>query len=356
MFNLKNRKMSKWMGVSLGSVLIISLLLNVCSVSASWSEDEVYGTWTGDSTHAYWNSTDDGTTSWRVYSQTVNSFERWSFGKENLDQGVYGWWFSSSVSDRVIATVQGGSWEFKAYLEHRSIYMLSEHTIISLDVNGYAYDSYAVQGNDKYIVAYFWRSTDYLVVTLMIKESQNSTEYLYKMQHEFNVGSSWFDSVTLTQEVRKDMGGAYPSGWICGEKIDEELLTGGGGGTPYNETAPENLAGSIAKAISDMFSSLAQNIYELLPEGVRGFVDNIGDITVGAGSLFTSLFGLVTNNWEQMEIILVLAFLSMVFYLIETGDVSGFVQKFVAIAHFAVSVANLVLAVIRTIVNLIKWW
>ena len=216
--------------------------------------------------------------------------------------------------------------------------------------------------NNMDVEVWIWRSgLEQLSADYMLKFDCYSEECQYIEKANYTVGSSWFENVTIIQRVEKQLYTlGYCNAMIEGEKLKEVIGSGGViSEAPYTyKELP--LAEVIARRVWGYLKSVSDAIYEALPENVQNFISTASTVIYDFGD-FT--YNLLIALWNTLIPNIPLVFgayglylIYLVFKSIDEGDWSIIVEHFIKITSLFLSLANAVLSVIRTVINLIKWW
>jgi len=209
---------------------------------------------------------------------------------------------------------------------------------------------------------WIWRSgVNQLSADYMLKYDCYSEEANLIETRNYTVSSEWFNNVTIIQRVEKQL---YTWGscnaMIEGEKL-KEVIGSGSYLTEKPYTYRElSMAEIIARQVWGYLKSVSDAIYEALPEEVQDFISTASTVINDFGD-FT--YNLLMVLWNTLIPNIPLVFgayglylIYLIFKAIDKGDWSIIVEHFIKITSLFLSLANAVLSVIRTVINLIKWW
>jgi len=209
------------------------------------------------------------------------------------------------------------------------------------------------------VEVHIWRSASGTLSLAWLLKYDATEEYATFWDiRNVTLGSAWFNSVTLTQRVEKRLffgAGAY----IKGDKTQETIGSNGVISQPFSFTEL-TLVQQIGNEVWRTLGYIQKSIYDALPQNVREFIDQAGAIIYDYGSfawtMLNSLWSIVIENWVFIIGIYPLYLVYLIFKCMEKGDWTELVEHFFRLSGVFLSLGNAVLGVIRTIVNLIKWW
>lgn len=101
-------------------------------------------------------------------------------------------------------------------------------------------------------------------------------------------------------------------------------------------------------------------VMSVLPAPVRELLNSVGGAITGFGGLafglLAVLFGLVTSNYVLILGLWGMYELYHIVKLIEGGDFTQYIEHWKGELRLILAIGNIILAIARTIVALIKWW
>jgi len=329
-----------------------------------WTLTQVGGDWSYYSPSS-WESPYNFTVSYFQYKKEVQNFQKWQFGVRCLDADVGGLWEISKVFHNFYAEVNSTNSDKRVIIlisHTRMIHLfgLKDWNTLVLIYRDGDWECCYSGLNNLFVQVYFWRnSSDTIYLSYRLKYSPNDNECVFGEDIPFVVGSSFFNNVTLYQTVEKGLS-VNTGGYIKGEKINEEITTGTGG-IPNPSTEKElPLAQVIARNVWNELNQIWESFRNALPEDIRNFLDSAGQVISGFGNFLYTMFNVFWSILVDCLPILFGAYglylLYLIFSSLEAGDWSPLFEHFFKVGGLFISIGSTLLSVVRTIVNLIKWW
>lgn len=330
-------------------LLIASLLLPLNVVFGSWSETDQTGTW-GNAYDYYWETPDNATwhTATLDYSYGwITNFTEW---KATITQECHGWgatiWDDDYECESVFTMIDNESvTEVSIEVWTRGeqfFFWTTEISTMYVYVNGTEIAQYWEGGFRKhYFDAYQQGST----LFLRTRVYDNDWNPLRGDNLEIDVGSSWFENVTLTQSHD-----AWGKGWCLGTKTSEVIKS--------NEN-PEGTTSEIPSGQEAFWTRLWNSIRDwgsTLPEPLKAWFTQIQAWMSTFWTILTMVWALVVAFLPVLGIFYFMSFIGVFFTGIVTGNMDLLQTYVMKQYELANGFANTIVSTIHAIWSLIKFW
>jgi len=350
----------------LALLLLLFSLMPISFSKGAWEYQDSYGSWEYYNTNS-WKSPYNANYSWFEYKTNQTNLNRYSCVIRLKSYDIGGLWELEKAQQIVNFTFvdESNTHKLEVIIGHE----IRIHLFGYKDVQTYVLISFddvseailpIIRLMD--VEIYVWRSsTDTLSVDYLMKYDYTQSEANQVFSYNYTVGSSWFNNVNITQRVEKQL---YTLGscnaMIEGEKLNEVV----GSGSyltekPYSFTELP-LAQQIGNEIWRVLKGVSDTIYNALPQEVKDFLSTASTVIYDFGNfaytLLIALWDTLISNIPLVFGAYGLYLIYLIFKAMDEGDWSILFEHFIKITSLFLSLANAVLSVIRTVINLIKWW
>lgn len=329
--------------------LLVSLLLPLNLVFGAWVETDREGFW-GNAYDYYWETPDNSTWNSATLDFSFGSLINFTEWKATIDQECHGWgatiWdddyecnsFFTMNDNESVTEVSIRVWTRG---EHYYIWNI-ETSMIFVYVNGTQIMSIWEGGFRNY---YFDAYQDGSTMMLCIRAFDDDWNCLQGSDLEIDVGSSWFENVTLTQTHE-----AWGKGWCLGTKTSEVIKSndtpeGTSTGIPTGEEA---FWTRIWNAIRDWGSAL--------PEPLKTWLNQIQMWMATFFNVLTMVWALVVAFLPVLGIFYFMSFVGVFFTGVVTGNMDLLQTYIMKQYELANGFANTIVSTIHAIWSLIKFW
>ena len=205
----------------------------------------------------------------------ITNFQTWSGTVSRNDSSLGGWWTISADEQWVNLELYDNvtTHTVRVWVEHWSkLFLFSQITRktsfqIYFDGQAQYVEAPYAMGYHTDVSFYVYKNTTSIIGVSIYMDSM-------KWGKTFEVGASWFDNVTISQRVDKNME-AGATGYITGRLLNEALVSGGAGGgsDPLEDVQPLTWLEGIISRFLGLAGQIGGLIFGTPPEIRTFYVD-----------------------------------------------------------------------------------